>query len=81
VERSRVRLVEGAIDRYRNQSVDLLFNSVASRAKKRFIGVVLRGSLSDGSQGLAAIHCADGATMVLGFQGVAAEGMPLNAIR
>jgi chemotaxis response regulator CheB len=65
-ERSRVRLIEGANDKYRNQSVDLLFKSIAEHARKRSIGVVLRGSLADGSRGLAAIHSANGATMVVG---------------
>jgi two-component system, chemotaxis family, protein-glutamate methylesterase/glutaminase len=41
--------------------------------------VVLRGSLSDGSRGLAAIHFAGGVTMVVGSRGMAAEGMPSNA--
>jgi chemotaxis response regulator CheB len=78
-ERSRVHLIEGAHNKYRNRTVDLLFASVAAHAKARGIGVVLRGSLSDGSQGLAAIHFAGGVTMVLGSSGEAAAGMPRNA--
>jgi two-component system chemotaxis response regulator CheB len=78
-ERSRVCLVEGANNRYRNRTVDLLLTSVAAHARTRAIGVVLRGSLSDGSRGLSAIHFAGGLTMVVGFRGMAAEGMPSNA--
>jgi two-component system, chemotaxis family, protein-glutamate methylesterase/glutaminase len=78
-ERSRVCLVEGANNKYRNKTVDLLFMSVAAHARTRSIGVVLRGSLSDGSRGLAAIHFAGGVTMVVGSRGMAAEGMPSNA--
>ena len=77
--RSRVHLVQGANDVYRNRTVDLLFTSVADHAKARGIGVVLRGSLSDGSRGLAAIHYAGGVTMVLGAGGRAEPGMPRNA--
>ena len=79
--RSRVHLVEGAHDKYRNRTVDLLFTSVAAHARARAIGVVLRGSLSDGSRGLAAIHFAGGTTMVVGIQGNAPEGMPWNATK
>jgi len=77
--RSRVHLIEGTKNKYRNRTVDLLFTSVAAHARARAIGVVLRGSLSDGARGLAAIHFAGGVTMVLGTRGVAAHGMPSNA--
>jgi two-component system chemotaxis response regulator CheB len=77
--RSRVRFIEGAHDKYRNRTVDLLFTSVAAHARARAIGVVLRGSLSDGSRGLAAIHFAGGITMVVGSYGTPTHGMPSNA--
>src|SRR4051794_24444199 len=51
-ERSRVCLVEGANNRYRNRTVDLLLTSVAAHARTRAIGVVLRGSLSMAHEGL-----------------------------
>ena len=77
--KSNVRLVEGTQDKHRNRTVDILFNSVAAHAKRRAIGVVLSGSLDDGSRGLAAIAHAGGTTMVLTKQGVAEYGMPENA--
>jgi two-component system, chemotaxis family, protein-glutamate methylesterase/glutaminase len=77
--RSRVRLIEGPHNKYRNRTIDLLFSSVAARARLRAIGVVLRGALSDGSRGLAAIHLAGGITMVVGTRGTPAAGMPFNA--
>src|SRR3954454_541382 len=78
-EKSNVRLVEGTQDKHRNRTVDILFNSVAAHARGRVIGVVLSGSLDDGSRGLAAIEHAGGTTMVLTKQGVAEYGMPENA--
>ncbi|WP_246674738.1 chemotaxis protein CheB [Mesorhizobium sp. B4-1-3] len=78
-ERSRIHLVEGGHHKFRNKTVDLLFASVAVHAKDNGIGVVLRGSLSDGSRGLAAIHSAGGVTMVVGRAGSAPKGMPENA--
>ncbi|MET4272870.1 MULTISPECIES: chemotaxis protein CheB [unclassified Bradyrhizobium] len=77
--RSRVHLIEGPQDQYRNRTVDLLFTSVAAHGRRRAIGVVLRGELNDGSRGLEAIHFAGGVTMVLGTHGAATRGMPLNA--
>ncbi|MDO5759273.1 MAG: chemotaxis protein CheB, partial [Rhodobacterales bacterium] len=50
---------------YRNRTVDLLFNSLAAFGGMRIIGIVLAGSLDDGSRGLAAIKKAGGLTMVI----------------
>jgi two-component system chemotaxis response regulator CheB len=76
---SHVQLIEGKDHRHRNRSVDILFNSVAAHAKKRAIGVVLSGSLDDGSRGLEAIAHAGGTTMVLTRAGIAERGMPKSA--
>src|SRR3954454_1691009 len=65
---------------YGGRTVDLLFRSVAARADKRMIGVVLSGALDDGSRGLAAIHEAGGLTMVLTPGRSPERGMPENAI-
>jgi two-component system chemotaxis response regulator CheB len=58
----------------------LLFTSIAKYAGKRMIGVVLSGSLDDGSRGLAAIHEAGGLSMVLTPAAPPQRGMPENAI-
>jgi two-component system chemotaxis response regulator CheB len=58
-------LVADPENNYRNRTIDALFSSVAAHAGRNFIGIVLSGSLDDGSRGLAAIHEAGGATMVL----------------
>ncbi|MCJ2131319.1 chemotaxis protein CheB [Methylobacterium sp. E-045] len=65
---------------YGNRTVDLLFRSVARYGKGRMIGIVLSGSLDDGSRGLAAIHEAGGLTMVLTPDPMPYQGMPENAI-
>ncbi|MCJ2111572.1 chemotaxis protein CheB [Methylobacterium sp. E-025] len=63
-----------------NRTVDLLFRSVAAHGGHRMIGVILSGSLDDGSRGLAAIHAAGGLTMVLTPSAQPRPGMPENAI-
>ena len=63
-----------------NRAVDLLLQSVADCGGHQTIGVVLFGSLDDGSRGLAAIHHAGGNTMVLRPSSASTHGMPENAI-
>jgi two-component system, chemotaxis family, protein-glutamate methylesterase/glutaminase len=63
----------------RNRTIDALFHSVAAHAAPNMIGVVLSGSLDDGSRGLAAIKAAGGITMVLTSAGNPSRGMPENA--
>ena len=48
----------------RNPSRDILFESAASEFSDRVIGVVLTGSLKDGTLGLQAVHEAGGVTIV-----------------
>jgi two-component system, chemotaxis family, protein-glutamate methylesterase/glutaminase len=63
----------------RNRTIDALFHSLAAHAGRRMIGVVLSGSLDDGSRGLAAIKAAGGTTMVVTSAGRPSRGMPENA--
>jgi two-component system chemotaxis response regulator CheB len=73
-------LIEDPGRTYGNRTVDLLFKSLATYAGTRMIGVVLSGSLDDGSRGLAAIDEAGGITMVLTPVDPPGKGMPENAI-
>jgi chemotaxis response regulator CheB len=72
-------IVDDPERRYGNRTVDLLFKSVAAHASTRMIGVVLSGSLDDGSRGLAAIHKAGGITMVMTPAVPPQHGMPESA--
>jgi chemotaxis response regulator CheB len=78
--RSRVHLLDDPTNSYRNRTIDALFRSVAAHAGSRMIGVVLSGSLDDGSLGLAAIKAAGGTAMVLTPNRSGGRGMPENAI-
>jgi two-component system, chemotaxis family, protein-glutamate methylesterase/glutaminase len=80
IAHGRAELVEGAGNEHRNCTVDLLFQSLATHAGTRAVGVVLSGSLADGARGLAAIRHAGGTTMVLTADRDQPPGMPENAI-
>jgi two-component system chemotaxis response regulator CheB len=67
-------------EEFRNRTIDLLFHSLAKAAAPRIIGVVLSGSLDDGSRGLAAIHEAGGQVMVMTPDRARGGQMPANAI-
>lgn len=79
MNQNRAHLLVGSGDKLRNRTIDALFKSLAEQAGKRTIGVVLSGSLDDGSRGLAAIHKAKGLTMVLDPK-LKSRGMQQNAI-
>ncbi|MBV9251079.1 MAG: hypothetical protein JO227_17745 [Acetobacteraceae bacterium] len=66
--------------KYGNRTVDLLLKSVAANAGPQMIGVILSGSLDDGSLGLAAIHDGGGITMVRSPSNPPWDAMPRNAI-
>ena len=79
IEGGKAGLIAGSKHEYRNRTVDLLFSSVAKHAKVNGIGIILSGSLDDGSRGLAEIHHAGGLTAVL-KPGNKPVGMQQNAI-
>jgi two-component system chemotaxis response regulator CheB len=72
-------MIDGAGHKYRNRTIDLLFNSLARCCGEQSIAVVLSGALDDGARGLAAVHAAGGRTMVLWPKGKP-RGMQQNAI-
>ena len=75
----RARLVDDE-EIHRNTAIDLLFESVATYAGPRAIGVVLSGALSDGSVGLEAIGAAGGLCMARAPDPGVVDDMPFNAI-
>ena len=74
------QLVDDPDRAHGNRTVDLLFRSVAAHGGSRIIGVVLSGSLDDGSRGLAAINEIGGLSMVVTPARPSEQGMPENAI-
>jgi two-component system CheB/CheR fusion protein len=63
----------------RHHPVDVLFESLAANQAQRSIGIVLSGTVSDGTAGLAAIKAAGGITIAQDRTALHG-GMPRNAI-
>jgi two-component system, chemotaxis family, CheB/CheR fusion protein len=61
-------------------TVDMFLTSLAEQHGNRAIGVILSGSASDGTKGLAAIKAEDGITFVQDPESAAHKGMPESAI-
>jgi two-component system chemotaxis response regulator CheB len=77
----RVRVVRGPKENRYRPSVDSLFRSAAYHFGSRAIGVVLSGSLADGSSGLYTIKRTGGVAVVQDPEDAASDSMPLNALR
>ncbi|WP_435170321.1 chemotaxis protein CheB [Falsirhodobacter sp. 1013] len=79
IARTMGTLTPDPVRMHGNRTVDLLFNSLAEFGGSRIIGIVLAGSLDDGSRGLATIKTAGGCTMVVTPRWPL-PNMPANAI-
>lgn len=64
VERDAIRVIKGLRENRHRPAIDPLFRSTAAAFGRRVIGVILTGSLDDGTAGLMVVHARGGETIV-----------------
>jgi two-component system chemotaxis response regulator CheB len=74
-----MRLTRGPRENHHRPAVDPLFRSAARHYGDRVIGVILTGSLYDGTAGLMAIRGSGGLAVVQDARDAAVAAMPLHA--
>lgn len=80
VKGGRLQLDEKAKSRLPNYTIDIFFESLAQDQKSKAVGIILSGTGTDGTKGLAAIKKNGGVAIVQDPLTAAFDGMPNSAV-
>lgn len=78
IRKGRIQLLPSTAEYISTPSVNALFNSMATDARKRAIGIILSGTGMDGLAGCRAIKAHGGMVMAQTVESAAFPGMPQN---
>lgn len=81
VQNDQIKLSQGPKENGQRPSIDGIFRSVAYAYKKRVIGIILSGTLDDGTAGLALVKALGGVAIAQDPEEALYDGMPRSAIR
>lgn len=80
VSSGRIRLVDPEVERSQRRPIDRFFDSLASTYGDRAIAVILSGTATDGSRGIAAVKASGGMVIAQTPETAEFDGMPRSAI-
>jgi two-component system CheB/CheR fusion protein len=80
LKENKLQLEEKVRNNHPNTTIDIFFESLAKDKKDKAIGIILSGTGSDGSKGIAAIKASGGTVIVQDPSTAEFDGMPNSAI-